>query len=165
MTVVLVFDFQNKPKNLKGGFARIAKRTLNDAGKFWHTTMLPKHFKAGNRSEYKFDRREQEYLKDRREGKVRGAFGYRSATDLVLKGRSQRAVENLETIRGTSKRVTVTMHAPGYFSKKVSGQPDKKREVEEFSGRDIRAVKRFIGKRINRLVAKQFKNPSQRVVV
>lgn len=163
--IILVFDFKDAPKNLTGGFARIAKRTLNDAGHFWHETMLPNHFDFGARAEYRFDRRQPEYVKDRREGKVRGSFGSKSIIDLVLKGKSQFQIENLATIRGTSKKVTVTMKAPGYFTRKVSGQPDKVREVTEFSKNDIRSLKRFIGVTVNRLVVKQFKNPSQRIVV
>jgi hypothetical protein len=149
---------------LRGGFARIAKRTLNDAGKFWHEDMLPNHFEAPASAQYNFARRDSKYLELKREGRVSGARGQRSVVDLVLTGKSKRFLEHLATIRGTSKKVTITMKAPSYFTRRVAGQPDKVREVTEFSAKDIRSLKRFIGKRINRLVAKQMKNPSERIV-
>jgi hypothetical protein len=147
------------------GFARIRKQALRDVATFWHDELLPSHFGPSNRSRYQHEPREAFYLQIIKKQQGRGQGKY---VDDVFSGKSMRFMMAFFQVTGTQNAMTVTMRPPGYFAnpfegtytdpktgkqKRISGQPDKPREVTTVDARDNDALAKFHAERLETLIA------------
>lgn len=129
---------------IKGGkraLARIVKQSLRETSEYWHKRLFPRHFEYGNNSRYNLAPRTEFYAKiiKRIKGQGQGRF-----IDLILSGKSARAMKHLATITSTAKHSTVTMRPPNYFTNPTgNNQPDKVAEILRFSQTDRNDLQRF----------------------
>lgn len=87
---------------------RAAKEGMTVAAKWWHRTVMPRHFQRSARRRYGYKPRTEKYVKQ----KIRK---YGRGTDLILTGLLKQRVLRSHTIRGTSKRISVIMNGPSYL--------------------------------------------------
>lgn len=99
-------------------YAKIRRQAMLETAQRWHTEIFPAHFGGSNRQKYRLAPRKPLYLQ---KIKPQAGVGEGRFRDLVLVGRSQRALRNLVRITGTSNRVVVRMNAPGYFVRPFVG--------------------------------------------
>lgn len=136
---------------LKGGvrtIGRIQRDALRSTAEFWHQVILARHFSPGAAAGYHHEQRSRVYKQiiKPKEGSGPGKY-----VDLLLKGRSRRAMQYLYTITGSKDRMTLRMQTPKYFTnpyigtfkdprtgkaKRITRQPDKVKEVTTIGSGD-----------------------------
>lgn len=144
-------------------FPRIQKEAMRSMAEKWVRDYLPGHFTPGNRNRYRFERRNPLYTRKIKPAKGTGQGKY---VELLLSGRSRRAIVYLARITATQDRATVLMSPPGYFTnpktgsyrnargqqKRISHQPDKVRELLELPQSERDALVQIARKRFHQLV-------------
>lgn len=133
---------------LRGKWGKINKHVLQKAAWRWHKEKLESHFTPGNNSRYQMQPRTRFY---RTKVKIRRGTGQGKYVDLILSGRSLRALKAFATVSGTATAATLTMKPPGYFTRPFVGsyrdpktgrqkvirqQPDKVAELKRISPED-----------------------------
>ena len=136
---------------LKGGvraISRIQREALRSTAEFWHQVILARHFSPGAAAGYHHASRSRVYKQIIKPKEGAGPGKY---IDLLLKGRSRRAMQYLYTITGSKDRMTLRMQTPGYFTnpyvgtfndprtgktKRITRQPDKVKEVTTIGSGD-----------------------------
>lgn len=158
MPLVLLIDVQGSAA-LKGGkrkLARLQKQALLRTAEYWHRRLFPRHFTPGNTSRYQLQPRTRFYKEiiKKFQGQGQGRF-----VDLVLTGRSARAMKSLARFTSTTNRTTVRMRPPSYFTNPFATggkqQPDKVAEVQRMSAEDRSDLQDFFRRRVAAL-AKDF---------
>lgn len=179
---LIALDIKIEKKNyiwsqefLRGKWSTIKKESMRALAQFYLDEIFPKHFAAGNKSQYQHDPRNPFYLDvvKRIEGEGDG-----KRVDLILKGKSRRWLRTSAKITATSNRATLTMSGPNYFTNPHVGsvqkqitnkdgrertitinirhQPDKKRELQTISNNDRTMLNNFvhaeIANRIKRII-------------
>lgn len=150
---------RSQTRGLSRRFSALVKETMFATAEHWHAQLFPKHFGPRNRSEYQLTPRNPFYLAVIKPKTGEGVGRFR---DLVLSGKSQRFLQVLYRVTGSSKRVTVRMTPPPFFTnpfvgsfavtdkrtgrthvKHISRQPDKADEVTRISEEDKRDLRAF----------------------
>lgn len=125
----------------------ISKRGLNNAmrkghdqaGKFWHRTLLPLHFTKRAKFKYGHRPRQRAYVK-RKEALARKGLPFRRGgqpiqgdgrIDNVLTGFMRDALTGIGIVRAFPTRTSINMTGPRYITMRPykSNQPDKAREI------------------------------------
>lgn len=160
----LILDIRIENRGLIKGIGRQFRsaqtEVLKDSADFWHHAIFPKHFKGANRSRYGFAPRNRVYESEIKQKKGQGSGRF---VDDVLTGKSARWMAAFFKISGTSKRVTVRMFPPTYFTnpfigefrdprtgkaRRVTQQPDKPDEVTRFNSEDRHQLREFTAERL-----------------
>lgn len=164
--IILDIKTQNSTPMKKGRSRKwlrgITKRVLFDTAEHWHQTIFPKHFTSANRSRYQTAVRNRIY---RERIKPRKGAGQGKFVDLLLTGKSRRYMLALPQITSTSRKATVTMKPPAYFTnphigsfvdprtgkqKRITQQPDKVEEATRVSEDDKRLLREFAATRMHK---------------
>jgi len=135
-------------RGLTRSFPALVKETMLATAAHWHEHIFPRHFGARNRSDYRFEKRNEVYLERIKKMQGEGIGKFR---DEVLSGRSSRAMRFLFKITGSARQVKVRMTPETYFYRPFIGsftdprtgkqrvinrQPDKPDEVTRFNETD-----------------------------
>lgn len=155
--VVLNCKIENRRSivGMKAKWGRVMKFVLQQVAQHWHDKMMESHFTPGNITRYQMKQRTKFY---RTVVKIRKGSGQGKYVDLLLSGRSLRALRVFATVSGTSRVSTLTLKPPGYFTKPFVGsyidpktkkrktirqQPDKVAELKRISPDDRKKLTRF----------------------
>lgn len=164
--IILNATIQNKDaiKGMKRRWAAVLREALKGTAICWMENIFPKHFTAGNAREYHHEARSKFYkIVIKREEGIGGGKEY----DDILKGRSMREMWASATVTGTQNYAMLRLKAPAYFTDPYIGkvdkeitdkrtgerrqitinitrQPDKVREVTEFSEADRNYLQEFL---------------------
>ena len=138
------------PMKLKRGMGPIMKRTLVDAGRFWHRLILRIHFSSRARTLYSHRKRTRHWMAAKKRI-TRMVY----PIDNLLTGKTKRLVSHAPSITGTSRMVRVRMTAPSYIKK---WQAD---EITRVSTRDRARIVARVERNLNKHAA-QLVNRRQR---
>lgn len=155
--IVLNCKLENRKAiiGMKGKWGTVTKFVLQQVARAWHREKLQSHFTPGNNTRYQMKERTRFY---RAIVKLRRGTGQGKYVDLMLSGRSLRALKAFSTVSGTATAATLTLKPPGYFTKPFIGswrdpktgrmktirqQPDKVAELKRMSPEDRRWLQRL----------------------
>lgn len=155
--VILNCKLENRRSivGMRGKWGKVTKFVLQKTAWEWHKKKLESHFTPGNSSRYQMQPRTSFY---RAKVKIRRGTGQGKYVDLILSGRSLRALKAFATVTGTATAATLTMKPPGYFTRPFVGsyrdpktgrqkvirqQPDKVAELKRISPDDRASLVRF----------------------
>lgn len=136
-------EYQNAAPALQRKLKPSIREGLKASTEFWHRWYLKGHFKQSAMSRYRYRRRTQKY-NDFKKKK------YGHTKPLVLTGDMERQMRRSRTVRGTSKRASVTMSAPNYIHRSQANQPNKKLEVLTLLKYEEDVLVRVVEKRIEK---------------
>lgn len=149
-------------KAISGSVAKGRKELNMEIAQHWHAEIFPSHFTPGAESRYSYEPR----TKWTKRKKLQIGTGQGKYVSDVLRGKSQRMMQQLATASGTAGHVTVKMPAPAYFTHPFIGdfvvgrhkvipitrQPDKPAEVTRVSAADMTSLRIFANRRLQELV-------------
>ena len=142
-------------------YAKLRRQAMLETAQRWHREVFPAHFGGNNRQKYRLTPRTEVYVT---KIKPNAGVGEGRFRDLVLGGRSQRALRNLVRITGTSNRVVVRMQAPAYFTRPFIGswidpntgkrrsitrQPNKPDEVTRWDSFDRQKLRQIAARQLS----------------
>lgn len=144
------------PSKWTAGLREAMKGILEEIGQLWHTTMLPKHFTPSARQEYRYARRNADYLvrkQDLDPAEMRPFALSQRSVDLVLTGKLYEMATGGGQIKGTSKSVRVGMEVPWYVRKGGMGRagPDMHRELTMVSNAEAREMYQYVDGRLEQM--------------
>jgi hypothetical protein len=142
---------------------QIQKVALRDTANFWHEKILPRHFRPESHYRYAHENRTPHY---RRETKAEEGVGKGKTVDNIFSGQSERWMKVFFNITGSSRRVTLSMRPPRYFTNpyigqvtlpdgrivNISRQPDKPREIITRHPHDDRSMSEYLQEDLQLLV-------------
>ena len=145
------------PKLLKRGMPKIMKTANIEAGKLWHTKLLPKHFTVKGGQEYGYAQRSKRYRARKRSKK-------RTIAPLVWSGESKKFALGVQDVRATSKKGVVRLHGTKFGRTITNSKVDMKREVTATSPRDLEMMADVMNKTIEREVRKVKTTKKRKIV-
>lgn len=151
--VILATSDKKAITGARGAMRRVNRKAMKSTAEYWHKNLFPRHFEYGNRGAYDLAPRKAFYTDFLKKFKGTGAGVY---VDLILSGKSARAMRHNVTITGGPTYAQITMKPPAYFTNPTgNNQPDKAAEVVQFSSQDKADLMTFFNSRVA-LLSKEF---------
>lgn len=142
--------FIGSPDQKVRGMGPVVKEALQDAVRFWHRTMLRRHFRTAAVGKYAYKRRARRWKewKQKQKGHQR---------PIVYTGQTEKRATRGIKLTGTSKRGIGRFKVPGYVTmrRKNRDKPDLVAELTAVTRSEIATLARRIGNRVTKGLARK----------